>query len=66
MKNIAHVSWSLDIDCPECGESIDISKDDDGGHISIRIFNNSWDRVVGHSVICPKCSVEFDIDEVST
>jgi hypothetical protein len=66
MKNIAYVSWSLDIECPECGESIDISKDDDEDRISTSIFNNSWERLIGHSVICPKCSVEFDIDEVST
>jgi uncharacterized protein YbaR (Trm112 family) len=66
MKNIAYVSWSLDINCPECGESIDISKDDDEDRISTKIFNNSWDRLIDHSVICPKCSVEFDIDEVST
>jgi C4-type Zn-finger protein len=66
MKNIAYVYWSLDIDCPECGESIDISNDDDEGHISTSIFNNSWDRLIGRSVMCPVCGAEFDIDEVST
>jgi hypothetical protein len=66
MKNIAYVFWSLDIDCPECGESIDISKDDEMDRVAIRIFNNSWDRLIGHSVMCPGCGAEFDIDEVST
>lgn len=39
----AYLSWSVDVDCPECGESTDLAKDDDDHIISGAIFNNKWE-----------------------
>ena len=65
-KNIAHLNWSLDITCPECSCVFDLgnSGNDDEGGISTKIFNNKWDDLKGHRVVCPNCDKTFLIDEV--
>ena len=63
-QNIAWVSWSLDIDCPKCGESIDLSDQDDDRIFSIAIFSNKWNDLKGADCYCDKCLHEFVVDGI--
>ena len=60
----AYLSWSLDIDCPKCNESIDLSDDDDDNVVSGAIFHNNWDALDGHEVTCKHCAHEFKVKTV--
>ena len=64
-KNIACLSWSLDVECPGCKEDIDLSAcDTDDYSIARRIFTNEWDKLQGHEITCPHCAHEFTLDGV--
>ena len=60
----AYLSWSLDVDCPHCKESVDLSDNDDENTVFSAIFNNDWGNLKGHEVTCPHCAAEFKISEV--
>lgn len=66
MKADARLSWNLFIDCPHCGETMDLADSDYDceGYISRPIFNNEWDKLSGHIVACGHCEKEFEIDAV--
>jgi len=64
---IAFLDWSLDVDCPHCGENVDLVRlERDGGDNSIatRIFTNNWDALKGWDVECPNCKHDFTLDHV--
>ena len=64
-KNVANLSWSLDVDCPACKETIDLSDcDTDDYSIARRIFTNEWGKLEGHEITCPHCTHEFALDSV--
>ena len=64
-KNIACLSWSLDVECPGCKKDIDLSDcDTDDFSIARRIFTNEWDKLQGHEITCPHCTHEFALDSV--
>ena len=60
------LSFSLDVDCPKCGLSFDISSDgnDPEGRIGEKVFTNQWKEVEGEEVYCPHCEHEFEVGEV--
>ena len=63
----AQLSWNLWIDCPHCGETLDLSDPesfDQDGVISIPIFNNKWDNLEGREIECNSCHRSFDIENV--
>lgn len=64
MSNKAMLVWHLFIDCPKCGEQIDLSDIDEEGWVSEPIFNNRWDDLNGEEVECPECDHTFTIDDV--
>lgn len=61
---IAWLDWSLDIQCPKCGEYTDLADGDDDSVYSSAVFNNNWDAVKGHEVTCRHCEHEFILDEI--
>ena len=66
-KTIAFLDWSLDVDCPNCNETVDLVRlEADAGDNSIsgRIFTNNWDALKGWDVECPHCKRDFKIDRV--
>ena len=64
MENKALLDWSLNIDCPKCGNENDISRNDDDNIISNAIFNNKWDELKGYEAKCYMCGHDFIVDEV--
>lgn len=64
MVNTAYLSWSVDVDCPKCGESNDLSKSDDDKVVANAIFHNNWDALKGFEVICESCKHAFILDAV--
>ena len=65
-KPTAYLDWSLNVECPECGENVDLaeSPNDDDGCFSGPIFSNNWDHLENAEVCCPECAHSFEIDEV--
>jgi len=61
---IAYLDWSVDVECPKCKECFDISYDDDDRVVASAIFNNNWDALKDHEVICEHCKHEFKIEGV--
>lgn len=57
----AFLSWSLDIECPHCGEEFDISDIESFG---TAIFSNQWSDLFGELVTCEHCGHEFEIEGV--
>lgn len=64
MSNIAYVDWSLDIECPKCGETFNIANNDEDGVFASAIFNNNWDSLNGEEIKCIYCYHKFKIDSV--
>ena len=64
MTNVATVYWSLSLDCPKCGEDIELSDQDDEHWIANNIFSNQWDKISGHEAHCPACKHKFTVDKV--
>ena len=62
MKPKAIISLNVWVNCPKCGDSIDLTKDDDGTFLN-PLFNNEWDYLKGYPVYC-NCGHEFEIEEV--
>lgn len=62
--NIAYVDWSLDVECPNCKENVELSKQDDENSIARKLFSNQWDKIVGWEATCPYCKHEFIVDKV--
>lgn len=60
----AYLDWSLDVECPKCGETTDLSANDDDAVVSGAIFHNNWDALKGFEVTCENCGHEFKLDEV--
>ena len=60
----AYVSWSVDVDCPKCEESMDLADQDQDGVVAGAIFLNRWESLSGHEVTCPHCQHEFTLAEV--
>ena len=65
-KPTAYLDWSLNVECPNCGEEIDLSKSphDDDGCFAGPIFNNNWDHLKNAEVLCTECEHEFEIEQV--
>lgn len=63
---IAHLDWSLHVDCPKCKEDNDLadSKHDTEHDIARHIFSNAWDKLNDWEVTCEHCGHEFKIKEV--
>ena len=59
----ATVDINVWVDCPKCGNSIDLTEDDDG-HFLGPLFNNEWQELKGFDVCCDECGHEFKIKEV--
>ena len=65
MKKVtAILSWMLWIECPECKEDFDLADQDDENDIAMLIFNSKWDMLKDYEVMCPKCALEFMIEEI--
>lgn len=60
----AYLEWSLEVECPKCGEDTDLAKNDDDNIVSGAIFNNNWDALKGHDVKCAHCGYEFALSAV--
>lgn len=58
------VAWSFDVECPYCGEDVDLADQNDDGCFTNPIFNNKWDDVVGMEGTCPSCRKDFTISKV--
>lgn len=57
--------WHLYIDCPNCGETIDLAEGDYDvdSQFSKHIFNNDWDAV-NVDVECEYCAHQININEI--
>lgn len=64
--NVAYLEWSLNVDCPACGESNDLAAGDhDCEHSIVRhIFGNTWNKLAGWEVQCKHCQHEFKLEKV--
>lgn len=60
----AQISWSLDIECPECEIEFDLSEFDSDNLFGNAIFENRWEDVKGQEVCCPECNSEFKVKEI--
>ncbi len=62
----ATLDWSLDVDCPDCKESVNLTEYDSATDYSIAklIFNNKWSQLEGYEITCPHCAHEFKLDKV--
>ena len=65
-KPTATLYWSLDVDCPKCGESNDLSRQhhNEDYQISKAIFGNRWDDLAGRETTCEHCDHEFELEKV--
>ena len=61
---IAYLEWSVDVECPACGECFDLAKDDDDHIVGNAIFGDKREDLVGYEAVCPECSHEFLISEI--
>lgn len=63
---MAQLDFSVDVDCPYCGESQDIAKDDADHIVRNAIFNNNWQDLEGYEHICEfkGCGETFLIEKV--
>ena len=64
MSNIVLLSFSLDVQCPECEHDFDVSDQDDENVISGLVFTNRWEEIKGHSATCPSCDHKFILDGI--
>lgn len=64
--NTAYVDWALDVTCPSCDQNNNLADDchDPEGEIAKHIFNNEWDDLNGHTVVCKWCGHVFKLDKV--
>ena len=62
-KPKALLSWSLYVECPECGHDFDASELDytNENTLANLVFSNRWGDADGHELTCPKCNHEFEI-----
>lgn len=66
-QSVAYLGYSIDCDCPHCGENVDVVKcESDAGDnsISSRVFTNNWDALEGWPIECPHCNTEFEIERL--
>lgn len=65
-KPTAFLSWSLDVDCPKCNETNDLSDSvhDPEYEISTPIFTSAWEKLEGREVTCEHCVHKFNIEKV--
>ena len=56
---MATLTWSLDVECPQCKKEIDLTDQDDESYFSGAIFNNHWASLKGETVYCEDCDDEF-------
>jgi len=61
-KSTVRFDFSMMIECPHCGEDIDLVDEEEDGEYSRPIFNNDWNNLRGELVFCPECGKEFAID----
>ena len=63
-KPKAIMSWSLDVECPSCGENLDLadSPHDDDGEIAKSIFTYQWGELDNLEVWCDQCDSMFEIE----
>ena len=63
---VATLYWSLDVDCPKCGNCNDLARSTHDGEneIAKHIFTNDWDKLKGWEVECDHCAHRFTIDKV--
>lgn len=61
----AYVSWSVEVERPGCGESLDLADQDDDQIVARAVFNNRWEDLHGHEAACPKCAHEFTLSSVT-
>lgn len=59
----ALLEWSLDVECPACAGTVDLTSNDDGA-IGAAIFSNDWKQLDNHEVACPFCKNKFTISGV--
>ncbi len=63
MKTTATWSISLDCDCPECGEYVDLLDYPDFWEMTgVDPVEHGTDDTRNLEVICPKCRAEFLVD----
>ena len=64
-KSVARISFWLYIDCPHCGESMDLLDDHNHeGEMTTPIFSNKWEELEGYKIECDHCGKEFQIEEI--
>ncbi len=64
LEATAVLSWYLFVECPHCGEQINLVDHDEDYALSKLIFTNKWDEVEGEEIECPECAKSFQIDAV--
>jgi len=69
-KANANLKIELNVDCPECGEHIDLTDSNwEGEYLGELISDNLGvefrDRLKRDECICPKCECEFGFDEIN-
>ena len=66
-KAIAFIEYSINVDCPHCGEDIDLVdvESNSGDHdISHLVFTNEWDKLEGWDIDCPHCKQSFQLEKL--
>lgn len=63
LKPTAYLYYRVDVDCPSCGHTFDLTEGDDGTFVT-PIFNNNWDALEDWECHCPVCEHEFEIQKV--
>lgn len=56
------LNWNLWVDCPHCGETMNLADVDEDGIYSSPIFNNQWDDLQGEEIKCIECGKVFTIE----
>ena len=62
-KPVAHLRWSVDVECPKCREVFNIAEKDYDSIVSNAIFSNDWNKLKGLEVTCG-WGHSFEIEEV--
>ena len=63
-KQVARLRAELLVECPACGEDLDLFGEDDDGQFLKPIFNNDWGALIGADIECPACGHWIEIEGV--